>query len=223
MDCQDDEPGKNDKNNTDWVHKNCYTSKGLRIDNNGNVDWYVCIVDANKYNFRRMKYGYAIFDLSAQTNLNGADEIFVHSDDEDKNNANKYLSTQYGFEKSNNSNYYPYQQTYKNTEFWLYYFAPDSKSTYKLPNLGFEYDVFGNFECCNYNNQNILRIDSEDKNNANVVKRYKENEVYEVLNKDLPSNFFFCEESAKVYNNISVIKNTGNLYFGVQASRTYRY
>lgn len=225
MDCQDDEPAKNDKCDTKFLHNDygCYKPKGVTIDRNGNVKWTICIVDANKYQFRSMKYGYAIFDLSHIQYLNEAGELFVHSDDEDKNNANRYLSPSYGFEKNTSSDYLPTQKSMRNTEFWLYYFAPAPNSKYKLPNLGFEYEVFGNFECCNNKNQNVLITDSEDHKCNNYLEYYLPQSGYPKKDGQLGVDYFYCPEN-KTFNNKRVIKNTGShIYFAIQSSKVYRY
>lgn len=224
MDCQDDEPMKLDKNATRFLYNDagCYKPKGVSIDGNGNVTWYVCIVDANKYNFQRMKYGYAIFDLSHIQYLNGAGELFVLSDDEDNRNANKYKSPSYGFDRNSGSNYLPTQSSMRNTKFWLYYFAPDPNSTYKLPNLGFEYEVFGNFSCCNNINQNVLRTDSEDHNNISYLELYRPGKGYPKKDDELGEEAFYCPEK-KPFNNNRVIKNTEHyMYFAIQSSKVYR-
>lgn len=222
MDCQDDEPAKFDKNDTEYLYNGagCYQSGGLDIDDNGNVTWVVCIVDANKYNFKRMKYGYAIFDLSHTQYLNGAAEVLVHSDDEDNNNANDYLCGSYGFVRNESSPYWPTQPKNKkdlrNTEFWLYYFAPDPNSKYRLPNLGFEYDVFGNFDCCSYKKQNILITDSEDHkcNNYWIIFQQGKDKKTE---SQLGTNYLFG-------SNNKILKNSGShFHFAIQASSYYRY
>lgn len=226
MDCQDDEPMKLDKNATRLLYTDadCYKPKGATIDpNNGNVTWHVCIVDANKYKFKSMKYGYAIFDLSHIQYLNGAGELFVLSDDEDNRNANRYLSPSYGFDRNSGSNYLPTQSSMRNTRFWLYYFAPDPKSNYKLPNLGFEYEVFGNFDCCNNQFQNVLQTDSEDHNNISYLELYRPEKDYPKKDSELGEDFFYCPEK-KLFNNNRVIKNTEHyMFFAIQAAiKEYR-
>ncbi len=225
MDCQDDEPMKLDKNATGLLHNDagCYKPKGVTIDGNGNVTWYVCIVDANKYKFKSMKYGYAIFDLSHIQYLNDAGELFVLSDDEDNRNANRYMSPSYGFERNSGSNYLPKQELpMRNTKFWLYYFAPNPQSKDRLPNLGFEYEVFGNFDCCNNKNQNVLITDSEDHNNINYLELYRPKSGYPKKDNVLGKDYFYCPEE-KSFNNNRVIKNNGHyLFFAIQSSKVYR-
>ncbi|MBR3566997.1 MAG: hypothetical protein IKN94_01850 [Salinivirgaceae bacterium] len=221
MDCQDNEKLKFDKNDTEYQHNDpgCYKSKGLDINSKGNVTWVVCIVDANEFKFRRMKYGYAIFDLSHTQYLNGAAEVLVHSDDEDNNNANEYLCSSYGFVRNESSPYWPSQpkdkKDLRNTEFWLYYFAPDPNSGYKLPNLGFEYDVFGNFDCCSYKKQNILITDSEDHKCNNYWALCQQGSNKKTENQ-LGENYLFG-------SNGKILKNhNSHFYFAIQSSRYYR-
>lgn len=211
MDCEDNNP------DTKYMkeEEGCYKSKGLEVDKYKNVTWVVCIVDANKYQFRNMKYGYAIFDLSHIQYLNGAAEVFVHCDDEDRNNQTRYLSGSYGFERNSSSSYWPTQIKRGNTEFWLYYFAPDTKSNYKLPNLGFEYDVFGNFDCCSYKEQNILRTDSED-NNCNNYWEICEQGTDKLRNNHFKEDHLFGSDGKIIK------KDKGHFYFAIQSSHYYR-
>lgn len=218
MDCQDDQPLKFKDNATDYLgDRRDYQSPGAIVDGAGNVTWSVCIVDANKYKFVHVNFAYAIFDLSPLTFLNGALEIKIHSDDEDKNNANKYLSPQFGFAIDNNPNSYPYQQKMGNTEFRLYYFAKNAKSTEKLPDLGFPYDVFGNQSYVKGSStQNILRTDSEDSNNQNKVYIWDKNGVVKYYGHECnyyDDNYKYESE----YSRERVFWDTGNhIYFAIQ-------
>ena len=112
----------------------------------------------------------------------------------------------------------------RNTEFWLYYFAPDSKSNYKLPNLGFEYDVFGNFDCCDYKNQNILITDSEDHKCNNYINIYKPESGYPKTLEGADRYMLYCENDGQGFDYNRVIVNTGShIKFAIQSSKVYRY
>jgi hypothetical protein len=211
MDSEDNNPL------TSYAYNNasCFKSRGLKIVSSSNLDWVVCIVDANKHYFDNINKGYAIFDLSHETHLRGASEVFIHSDDEDTHNDNRYDSPSYGFAKTNGDGQDPLQAGSYNsqdghgwTEFWLYYFPAQSTSR-KLPKLGFEYSVFSNFVCCNWTNQNIVKFDCEDKKNKTVVKVYPEtgssynssllDATYKVLGKDSKGNLSYYIQNSSVY------------------------
>lgn len=217
MDCEDDRDNDS-KNGTRYYDESCYKSDGLKWDDRRNTDWRVCVVDARKYKFGRMKYAYAIFDLSIEKFWNGAYEVFIHSDDEDKNNDNYYKENTYlGFAANNDYPYYPIQSgSYGRgngwTEMWFYYFPADSKSTLKLPNLGFEYDVFSNFDCCNYSKQNIFYIDSEDNRNNNNLRIYKN-----AADRGSSMKYEFIDSQYKVMGNF-----VHHLVFAIQSSSVYR-
>ncbi len=217
MDCEDN--GNYGVHGTHYEKDDCYKSAGLIRNSSGDVDWRVCIVDARKYKFGKMKYAYAIFDLSHEKFWNGAYEIFVHFDDEDKNNKNQYKgNTNFGFAVNTNYPYYPKQEgSYSSgngwTNIWFYYFPTDPTSNLKLPNLGFEYDVFSNFNCCSYTKQNIFYIDSEDKKNNNNIRIF-ENAQKAGYNK----NGKYIDATYKVMANLG-----SHIVFAVQSSSTYRY
>ena len=215
QDCEDN------GNDTKYIRvhcNNCYTPKGAKIDKYGNVNWSVCIVDARKYNFKRTKYAYAIFDLSMEQYY-GSDvpNIYVYNDDEDDTNGNQYYNASFGFKRSDSG--YPVQernQQYKeNTEFWLLYFTEDSKSNYKLPNLGFDYDVFSNFGC-DFSKQAILQIDSEDDNCRNHI------DIFYPNNNNTPAHTTYNKQGW-VDNKYSIVKNDdGHMFYAIQKSSVYR-
>lgn len=156
------------KNKTKWERtKNCFIPGGLYAKKN--LTYTVCIVDANSYNFDNINKAYAIFDLSHLQWLNGADEVKIHIDDEDKKNSNKYTTPYYGFNKDNSGDFLPNQKNKSaNTNFWLYHFKKATTAR-RLPNLGFEYAVFSRFDCCDYNQMNKLHLDTEDKSPSNSM------------------------------------------------------
>mgnify|MGYP000684070476 CR=1 FL=1 len=169
MDCEDSDP------QTKYIYGDpCFKPGGLSVDLRKNVDWVVCIVDANKYNFDNINKAYAVFDLSHIQFLRGAAEVFINSDDEDTRNANRFDSPSYGFTRNSSSPYYPTQTLSRNTQFWFYYFKAEDNPR-KLPNLGFSYSVFSNFDCCVWKDQNILDVDTEDNSPANLMRVYPEN------------------------------------------------
>lgn len=217
MDCEDDKDNDS-RNGTRYGDEGCYKSAGLTWDKKRNADWRVCVVDARKYKFGRMKYAYAIFDLSFEKFWNGAYEVYIHSDDEDKKNDNHYKPNTYlGFAANTNYPYIPKQEGSFNrktgwTEMWFYYFPADPKSTLKLPNLGFEYDVFSNFNCCNNEKQNLFYVDSEDNRKSNDLKIYKNSYDKGTTIKD-----------GFIDNQFKVIGNTmSHLIFAIQSSSKYR-
>lgn len=207
MDCED--KNENTAYEIPSTCSNCYKSKGAVIDKNGNVTWTICIVDANKYSFKRIAHSYAIFDLSSEQYL-GANvpTLFVQSDDEDNDNKNQFYNTNYGFVR-NDLGAYPTQESTKNTKFWLLYFEADKSSKGKLPNLGFNYDVFSGYGC-DYSNKAILRVDTEDKNNINFIKYYK---VPDGKGNDSP----YVIKGKWVDNTYYIIKNQNdNMYYAIQ-------
>jgi|GEM_PF-7048969 len=204
MDCEDNRPA------TRYVYgdNNCFKAGGLEV-TGGNLYWVVCIVDASIHNFDNINKSYAIFDFSHIQFLRGAGEVFVYSDDEDTNNKNRYDSPSYGFAKNPSSPYYPVQHgDIRNTPFWFYFFKAENTS-HKLPNIGFEYAVFSKFDCCNWQNQNIVLADTEDKNNKNIMKVYLENST--------PFTTTVLDDTYRIF------EVTGNINYFIQNSAVYRY
>jgi len=148
------------------------TTAGMSFDSHQNATWYVCIVDGS--NFALMNKGYAVFALSPNTFLNSSQHVMLSSDDEDRStiydcNTSRYISSNLGFMPSNsglpvqpgsfsNGSSTSDRGTY--TNFQLYYFPATASSTAKLPNLGFDYSVFGNFGVSS--KQNMFYFDCED-------------------------------------------------------------
>ena len=212
MDCE------NSKNNTKFENvtcNNCYRPKGAQIIPGGDIWWSICIVDANKYYFPKMEYSYAIFDFSTEQYLGDRriTNIHVHSDDEDTNNHNRFKNTSYGFERSEFG--YPTQMKRKNTEFWLLYFEADDTQN-KLPNLGFDYDVFSNFKC-QYETAAILIADTEDNDPSNNVR------IYEPATNTKPADDY-NKNGDWVDSKFNIIKNgKGHMYYAIQNTKGYRY
>ena len=136
-----------------------------------------------------------------------ASEVFINSDDED-NNANRFDSPSYGFTRNSSAPYYPTHNLLKNTNFWFYYFKAESNSL-KLPNLGFNYSVFSQFDCCNWTNQNVLEADTEDDSPSNSMRVYPENAT--------PYNASTLDATYRIF------EVGGNINYFVQNSAVYRY
>jgi hypothetical protein len=203
MDCEDSRPvTKYRYNNT-----GCFKPGGLSL-SGSNLYWVVCIVDANQYNFDNINKGYAIFDLSHIQYLRNAAEVFINSDDEDNDNSNRFDSPSYGFTRNSASPYYPTQTLLKNTNFWFYYFKAENNSL-KLPDLGFDYSVFSQFDCCIWTNQNVLQADNEDDRPSNSMRVYPENAT--------PYNAHTLDETYRIF------EVNGNINYFVQNSAVYRY
>jgi hypothetical protein len=140
-----------------------YTTPGIQSTGGSNARWTVCVVDASRFQFYKMNKAYAIFFLN-QSNL-----LFIHVDDEDDKTKNYYVPpSTMGFYP--NVSGYPmqvgsYDNDYGWTHLYLYYFPANPASTAKLPNLGFEYSVFGNFGTSA--TQSRFYFDTEDTNNSN--------------------------------------------------------
>ena len=208
---------ENTKNNTHYEKPDCtgcYKSKGAVV-RGGDVDWSICIVDAKKYNFQKTKYAYAIFDFNMEQYLGEKNikSVFVLNDDEDKNNRNDFGNSSYGFDRVESG--YPKKVRRGNTEFWLLYFDADADSEYKLPKLGFEYDVFSNFNC-DYASQAVLVVDSEDKNNINNVKIYYPATATEAAK-------YIVKNGDWIDPKFNIIKNAkGHMFYAIQKSSAYR-
>lgn len=217
MDCEDNKDNDS-RHGTRYEDENCYKSAGITWDSRRNTKWRVCVVDARKYKFGRMKYAYAIIDLSIEKFWNGAYEVFVHSDDEDRNNNDNYKENTYlGFAANNNYPYYPIQDgSFSNgtgwTNLWFYYFPADPTSKMKLPNLGFEYDVFSNFSCCDNSKQNLFHVDTEDTNPNNYIKIYKN-----ANDNGSQKNGIFIDATYKIMANLN-----HHMVFAIQSSSVYR-
>jgi hypothetical protein len=202
---------------TKWEHSDagCFKTPQILIDGAGDVNWYVCIVDANTYNFDHIKYGYGVFALSLPQYFNGSSEVSVWIDDDNNSllggNKNQFLSPTYGFTRNAASNYYPTQSPFNNTFFWLNYFKADATSTLKFPDLGFSYSVFSNFVCCDWTNQNILLLDAEDSSPSNSIYYYEENKAKVPL------------LSCKVDNTYGILSTDKNVHIYLQNADVYRY
>lgn len=161
-DLEDNKPQSGYRNETGTL-----TVDGMSFNAQKNATWYVCIVDGS--NFVALSKPYAIFALSANTFLNGSNHIALSIDDEDGTpNYNGYATPTLEFNPSVNG--LPVQDgSYYNgsngrttyTNYQLYYFEGKPTSA-KLPNLGFNYSVFGNFG--DRSKQNAFYFDAEDGN-----------------------------------------------------------
>lgn len=211
MDCEDK------RTDTQYEYHNCtncYRPKGAQIVNGGDVKWSICIVDAKKYNFQRIKYSYALFDFSMEQYLGEQNiaSIYVYNDDEDKGNCNKFMNSSYGFERAEYG--LPQQNHSRNTAFWLLYFKKDNNYM-KLPNIGFDYDIFSNFDC-DYAKQAVLITDSEDDNCNNSVVLYT------------PATTTSAATDDPVYDrwvdsDYKIVKNSGShMHYAIQKSSVWR-
>ena len=85
----------------------------------------------------------------------------------------------------------------------------------KLPNIGFDYDIFSNFDC-DYAKQAVLITDSEDDNCANSVVLYT------------PATTTSAATDDPVYDrwvdsDYKIVKNTGShVHYAIQKSSVYR-
>ncbi len=209
MDCED----KNPATKYSYNGSNDFKPEGLSVDDRKNIYWVVCIVDAKQHNFYPIKKGFAIFDLSSLTNLNNTSEVCIHSDDEDTDNKNRYDSQNVGFSRSLGPTNTPFQTgSYNNsngwTEFWLYYFTAQD-TPWKLPDLGFEYSVLSQFDCCNWTNQNILEIDTEDNDPSNTMRIYPE--------------FGNAYSASSIDDTYHIAEVGKNIKLFIQNSATYRW
>jgi len=163
-DLEDNKPRSGYNNNTGSLN-----ISGMQFDSHKNATWYVCIVDGA--NFVKLNKPYAVFALSPQQFLNQSNHVNLSTDDEDvatryDSNSNHYISPTLGFMPSNGGlpvqpgSYSNRKESY--TNFQLYYFEKNSSSSAKLPNLGFNYSVFGNFG--DTTKQNSFYFDLEDSN-----------------------------------------------------------
>ena len=213
MDCEDN---KNDTKFFNPECTDCYRPKGAQIVGNGNVQWSICIVDAKKYNFQKTEYAYAIFDFSLEQYLGKKNikSVYVFNDDEDNDNKNDYGNSSCGFVRRA-SGQLPIIKDSRNTEFWLLYFDADDNSSYKLPNIGFDYDIFSNFNC-DYKNEAILIVDSEDKKCCNSVITYYPATETQAAHKEGKLDTW-------VDSKYKIIKNSGShMHFAIQKSSVHR-
>ena len=199
---------------TRYMYNNagCFKSEGLKVVG-GDIDWVVCIVDGNQYKFNKIAKGYAIFDLSLPQyydNYNNSTSVYIYLDDEDSRNKNMFHNPSYGFFRNTAPGGLPLQVNQPNTEFWFCYFTGGNYNA-RLPELGFEYSVFGNFDCCSWVNQNEIIADQEDSNNRSFIKVHNQG-----------TNSYTLSHNQVVDNESFILRYLGNIMYYIQNAAPYK-